>query len=162
MLSLHHTLDSTAPAPRTPLPWAWRRHRRRTHLSDLLDGIGEDVDDDKPLLHDGFGLHLHQHCVSEQHEECQVSHLWGTHIPWMWDQGTTKNAKQSSADWAQKHQISTWQCENKTGARFWPLMTRCQRQCKYLWSMNDNRCLPVKRGDAILLALTPATCTLAS
>ena len=55
------------------------RGERVTHLPDFLNGIGEDVDNNEPLLHAGLGLHLHQHGVSEQHKECQVHHLWGRH-----------------------------------------------------------------------------------
>lgn len=153
VLSPPHTLGVSplsSPGPRTALPEVHRRRRRSTHLPDLLNGIGEDVNDDKPLLHAGFRLHLHQHCVSEQHEECQVSHLWGTHIPWRWAQVTMKDAKQSSADRAQKKHTSTWQHENITGTNFWSLMTRCQGKHKYLQSRNENRSLPVKGGDAIL------------
>lgn len=89
----------SSPEPRTPLPGcAEDTVQRTTHLPDLLNSIGEDVDDDKPLLHAGLGLHLHQHCVSEQHEECQISHLWGTHIPWTWAQVTTKDVKQGQTE----------------------------------------------------------------
>ncbi len=55
----------------------------KSHLSHLLDAIGENVGNNNPLLRRGPQVHLHQNNIVEEHQVSYISQLWEDTVSWL-------------------------------------------------------------------------------